>query len=622
REAPRSLYSLSAAYQRHIEPRDYEVIVVDNGSDPPFDRDIIKRLSGNFRVIRLDRAPRSPAHAVNVGLAAARGQVIGVMIDGARIVTPCLLHFGVHGVRLYERAIVTPLGWYLGYDYQPWSMLSGHDQAYEDGLLAASKWQEDGYALFDIATMDGPSEDGWFAPLNESSALFLSRETWDQLAGMDERFDLPGGGLVNLDTFCRALELPDAQLVVLLGEGTFHQAHGGAASGVPAPRFDQTAEAWFKQYETLRGRAAPQPRPDVPRTYLGVLPRPVLARFVRSVVKPLPRQPEAPLGVNFDYEHWAPASLPTPVDQGVAEAIELAYRELNAGRGSTAVAIARLVRMRAPHEPAVERLLSTNAGWQRYDEVIGPLAEHHVALAEAHRHLGDDEGAAVHYREASRHDNNLTRAHTGLAGLRTEPADRPYVFIHIQRTGGNAIRSALALAEKDPHKHFSARELRCIHGEAKWSDCFKFAFVRNPWDRLVSWWSLIDNGRDSPGMAPAPNNFFGYVLSQANSFEEFLFKCTNEIVDADGRKHIFRNQIDYLADENGELIVDFVGRFERLQEDFDSVTAELGLPRIILPEVNVSHHATYTEYYTPATAEMVRQKYSRDIEIFGYEFGK
>ena len=94
REAPRTLLSLSAAYQRHIHPDDYEVIVVDNGSNPPLDPDLVAGLEGNFRLIRIDHASPSPAPAVNRGIAAANGEIIGVMVDGARIVTPGLLHFG------------------------------------------------------------------------------------------------------------------------------------------------------------------------------------------------------------------------------------------------------------------------------------------------------------------------------------------------------------------------------------------------------------------------------------------------------------------------------------------------------------------------------------------------
>jgi hypothetical protein len=99
-------------------------------------------------------------------------------------------------------------------------------------LLASIDWPQDGYRLFEIATVDESSVDGWLQPIAEANALFMPRKSWDQLGGMDERFDASGGGLVNLDMYSRAMELPDAQLVLLLGEGTFHQMHGGIATNV------------------------------------------------------------------------------------------------------------------------------------------------------------------------------------------------------------------------------------------------------------------------------------------------------------------------------------------------------------------------------------------------------
>jgi glycosyltransferase involved in cell wall biosynthesis len=120
REAPRTLHSLSAAYQRHIDPADYEVIVVDNGSNPPFDPRVIEGLSGNFRLLRIDHASPFPAQAVNRRIADARGGVIGVMIDGARMVTPGLLHFARHGASLYDRAVVASIGWLLGSTISDW----------------------------------------------------------------------------------------------------------------------------------------------------------------------------------------------------------------------------------------------------------------------------------------------------------------------------------------------------------------------------------------------------------------------------------------------------------------------------------------------------------------------
>lgn len=284
REAPRTLYSLSTRYQRNIEADDYEVIVVDNGSNPPLDPKVVERLSGNFRLIRIEHASPSPAQAVNRGLAEARGKVIGVMIDGARIATPGLLHFALHGARLYDRAVVATLGWYLGHDLQSRAMLAGYNQAREDALLDSVDWINDGYRLFEIGTMDESSVDGWFQPISESNALFLRRDLWGLLGGLDERFDAPGGGLVNLDIFGRALEWPNAELVILLGEATFHQVHGGVSTNAPLESQHDNWTRWSSQYATIRGRPYEVLRPRRAPTYIGTLTQAALARMARAAI--------------------------------------------------------------------------------------------------------------------------------------------------------------------------------------------------------------------------------------------------------------------------------------------------------------------------------------------------
>jgi hypothetical protein len=428
RQAARTLHSLSAAYQRHIEPDDYEVIVVDNGSAPPFDPKLLDGLSGNFRLIRIDHASPSPAQAVNRGIAEARGDVVGVMIDGARMVTPGLLHFARHGASLYDRAVVASIGWFLGFDDQRLALESGHGKEREDALLNSIDWPADGYRLFEVGTLAGSSLNGWFLPIAESNALFLRRGLWERLEGYDERFDLPGGGLVNLDTFRRALELPKAELVVLLGEGSFHQCHGGIGTNSDIDLFPETFRRWAQQYETLRRRAWVTPAPEAP-TYLGTLPRPALSHLIRSALDPIPRGNCGPLGSSFDRSLWSITPIERPADPGVAALVDLAHGEFRAGRFEAAAAVARLARNRAPDEMEPQRLLAHAGPWLRAR--VPPddrRAEFHLALGEAHRMLDDAEKAAAEYRAALAFDGNLVQAYRGLSSLRM-PGDDYLVWL-------------------------------------------------------------------------------------------------------------------------------------------------------------------------------------------------
>jgi hypothetical protein len=195
------------------------------------------------------------------------------------------------------------------------------------------------------------------------------------------------------------------------------------------------------------------------------------------------------------------------------------------------------------------------------------------------------------------------------------------IFVHIQKTGGDSVRSILGGDRKDKHKHRTAVELRAVYGHSAWRDCYTFAFVRNPWDRLVSWWSMIGVVRSMYRMGDTLNAFQRYVLDNANNFEEFLTRCGEEISDSDGRKGIFRNQIEYLCDENGEVIVDFIGRYGRLQLDMDYVANRIGLDRFILPHLNRSQHKRYPEYYTSELVELVSERFRKDLDAFGYRFG-
>lgn len=205
---------------------------------------------------------------------------------------------------------------------------------------------------------------------------------------------------------------------------------------------------------------------------------------------------------------------------------------------------------------------------------------------------------------------------------------KKFLFVHIQKTAGRSFEAVLT--ENIPDlENFMGTHDHALWAKEKlsgeWNNYYKVGFVRNPWDRLVSWYTMI---REKGAMTWKKrifgrrryNDLTQYVLSNSNSFEEFIYKCTDTIDDIDGRKSILYNQIDYLSDENGKLIVDFVGRFENIEEDSKKVFENLGFENASLPHKNSSKHRNYRTYYNEETREEVRRRYSRDIDFFGYDF--
>ncbi len=233
REAARTLHSLSRSYQEGIEGLDYEVIVVENGSDPDqrVDEDYVRSFGPQFRFIDMGPdAPSSPVFALNRGLAAASGQVVGIMIDGAHVLTPGVLRWGLAGIDLYEPAVVTTQQWYLGPGQQPDMIADGYDQAFEDELLARVQWPANGYRLFEIGHFIGGRD--WFDGVWESNCLFVPRKLMEQVGAFDESFVVAGGGFANLELYERLGSTPGVTEVSILGEGSFHQVHGGTTTNV------------------------------------------------------------------------------------------------------------------------------------------------------------------------------------------------------------------------------------------------------------------------------------------------------------------------------------------------------------------------------------------------------
>ena len=276
REVPRTIRSLSPAMQREINPADYEIILVDNGSTQPWEEAQCRRWCPDLRVHRVADPTQSPVPAINQGLALARGELIGVWIDGARLASPGLLAGALRAARLHRRPVIGTIGFHLGPDLQRRSIQAGYDQAREDALLASVRWEEDGYRLFQIATFAGSSARGWFLPIGESNALFLTRTQWQELGGYDPHFEAPGGGLANLDIWRRACEAPDSEVIILLGEGTFHQVHGGVATNAERPMFP----VFHEEYQRIRG--GPFVVPTLSPIYLGRMPPATLQKLAWS----------------------------------------------------------------------------------------------------------------------------------------------------------------------------------------------------------------------------------------------------------------------------------------------------------------------------------------------------
>ena len=201
REIPRTLQSLARTYQQQAENLDYEIIVVDNGSPIPLDANSWRHIDAPVTLIRLDNAHPSPAKAMNCAAEVARGDWLCLMVDGAHVLTPGVFQLALAAGRAFAEAVVAVRYFFLGPDEQNHSIAKGYCQAEEDNLLDAIQWPADGYRLFEIGTpfRAGAASASWLHKMFESNCLFIRRSRFETLGGMDEDFDLPGGGFVSLD---------------------------------------------------------------------------------------------------------------------------------------------------------------------------------------------------------------------------------------------------------------------------------------------------------------------------------------------------------------------------------------------------------------------------------------
>lgn len=148
--------------------------------------------------------------------------------------------------------------------------------------------------------------------------------------------------------------------------------------------------------------------------------------------------------------------------------------------------------------------------------------------------------------------------------------------------------------------HMRVADLIEAVGRERFDEFFSFAFVRNPWDWEVSHYNYILRSKTHPSHE---------LVASLKSFEQYVrWRC-------DGN---FQTQADLLT-VGGEVVIDFIGRFETLATDFRQICRRLRI-RSRLPRLNTTRRRPYHSYYSDATAELIRQAFIDDVRLFGYGF--
>jgi hypothetical protein len=199
-----------------------------------------------------------------------------------------------------------------------------------------------------------------------------------------------------------------------------------------------------------------------------------------------------------------------------------------------------------------------------------------------------------------------------------------FIFAAIPKTGTHSVRRALRehlgpddieqvglfVDKRFPwqelaqlrHGHLGLAQVRPFLGEDAFASYFKFAFVRNPFDRFVSYCAFVT--RETGEFERDPRGVMRRILFELRPMQHILFQP----------------QHTFLVDEKGALLTDAVGRVEQMQASYDAICARIGIPSQPLEQVNSSRRGSYRDYYDPVLVEGVAQLYRRDLDLFGYAF--
>jgi hypothetical protein len=251
-QAMNTLYSLSANYQSNTDQSQYEVIVMENASSQCLEEEDVLALGNNFSYhLRQEPLP-TPIYAVNEGVALARAKNVCLMIDGARMVTPGIVHHTLTAFKINPDALIATPGYHIGEQDQRYNKAAGHNENSERQLLLQARWKDNGYRLFDIGCVSMANQFGCFHPLMESNCFSFPKTAFEKTGGAHEGFQSPGGGSVNLDIYRNILLLPETKLFILAGEGSFHQYHGGVTTS-EVKELEAVWASHREEFKSIRG---------------------------------------------------------------------------------------------------------------------------------------------------------------------------------------------------------------------------------------------------------------------------------------------------------------------------------------------------------------------------------
>lgn len=184
-------------------------------------------------------------------------------------------------------------------------------------------------------------------------------------------------------------------------------------------------------------------------------------------------------------------------------------------------------------------------------------------------------------------------------------------------------------------KHTPPAIVKALVPDDFWKESFKFIFARNPYDWLVSQWFFNFGFRHKSSFLKNPDHWF---RRQIHPFKSTMGRNNRELcsvvkLTADDIDFIYRYmatrgrkfpnktsafQSSYVLDSNGQQIVDFIGRFESIADDFGVIKQKIGLPELELIKKNSSSHRSFEQYYTEASAKRVYELWAEDFEVLGY----